>query len=685
VFVTTCEQTAQPVCDAASQEVEVRLVHLDGRPSTTVQAPSGYRFAPIYPHPRFFNPFDLDWNHPRFLAGQWAPDGLHVGVPLADETTGELRIGASGLDGAVVAFGPPPGDGSLSYARTDGDETARFSANGSTIAYSIRTGQESPTFHIAHVDGSVDREVATLENYLTHIWNAGDDFVYDTQTTNGSTHQLFWVSADGLTRRPIYSSTSDQTAQVFGMSWVSATTAYFMGWDATQPNCCPLMGASIYSVDLSGSQAPERLIPYSDRINSTWITGVSDNGSRVTGWAEIFTDPTGTSDVAMRGWTVDLEEALPGPTITSFSPSSGPTGTFVTINGTNLLGAKSVTFGGTEASIFAVISGSQITAVVAPLSTSGPITVSTPEGAAMSGSSFTVVQQHGPVLMIHGLDARAPYGDVLDRELLTVAYYERDVNCDRPINAYVNPSLDNSYFDGVGAHAGTAGGHTAEAAIEHLGYHLAWFVYSEYSSQGRYVDILSHSMGGLIARYALAEVASANPAFPPRLLVSNVVTLGTPHGGARTGARALCRPVRLGLRQCIEMEAGSQFLTSLEENGWNPQGTGGTDWTVMGSDDDTWVAADRAVGTSRDRQTNLYFGACHKLWYPSVRFEGKRKIKQGIEHDGYMHNGSIVGGMNATNLAAHTSGDHCGAPLESATGQRHPMGQATLALTSTEY
>ena len=179
---------------------------------------------------------------------------------------------------------------------------------------------------------------------------------------------------------------------------------------------------------------------------------------------------------------------------------------------------------------------------------------------------------------------------------------------------------------------------------------------------GYAVDVLGHSMGGLIVRYAIAEVANHNPDFPPRLIVRN---------------------------ECSEMKAGSDFLTTLEKNGWNPQGTDGTDWTAIGSDDDSWVAADRAVGSSQNRQKDLYFGACHKLWYPAVRTEGsgrdRVKVKQGFEHGSYMHDGSIDGGMAATNLAAYSSGGHCGAPLELVMGERHPMGVAALALASTAH
>ncbi|MEO6548464.1 MAG: T9SS type A sorting domain-containing protein [Ferruginibacter sp.] len=65
------------------------------------------------------------------------------------------------------------------------------------------------------------------------------------------------------------------------------------------------------------------------------------------------------------------------PTISSFSPTSAAKGNTVVIIGTNLSGATSVSFAGTAASSFTVISATQINAVV-PNTTSGSVSVTTP-------------------------------------------------------------------------------------------------------------------------------------------------------------------------------------------------------------------------------------------------------------------------------------------------------------------
>ena len=77
------------------------------------------------------------------------------------------------------------------------------------------------------------------------------------------------------------------------------------------------------------------------------------------------------------------------PTITSFSPTLGPSGTNVTITGSNFKAVTNVTFNGLTAS-FTVVSPSQITAVVPAGASSGLIGVAKRTGIATSANNFTV-------------------------------------------------------------------------------------------------------------------------------------------------------------------------------------------------------------------------------------------------------------------------------------------------------
>jgi uncharacterized repeat protein (TIGR03803 family) len=78
------------------------------------------------------------------------------------------------------------------------------------------------------------------------------------------------------------------------------------------------------------------------------------------------------------------------PSITSFSPASGPVGTSVTITGNSFTKATSVTFGGVAATSYQVISDIEVKALVPTGAVTGPIAVTTPGGTGTSATNFTV-------------------------------------------------------------------------------------------------------------------------------------------------------------------------------------------------------------------------------------------------------------------------------------------------------
>lgn len=77
------------------------------------------------------------------------------------------------------------------------------------------------------------------------------------------------------------------------------------------------------------------------------------------------------------------------PTVSGFSPASGPVGTSVTVSGTGFTNASAVKFNGTSAS-YTVNSDTQVTATVPAGATSGPISVTNAGGTGTSTGSFTV-------------------------------------------------------------------------------------------------------------------------------------------------------------------------------------------------------------------------------------------------------------------------------------------------------
>jgi hypothetical protein len=106
-----------------------------------------------------------------------------------------------------------------------------------------------------------------------------------------------------------------------------------------------------------------------------------------------------TGAVVATALAVTMAVATPAlgaaPTITSFSPTSGPVGTAVTINGTGFAGATSVKFGGTPAT-FLINSDARITTTVPAGASTGRISVTTPGGSDTSSKVFTVTGDEHP-------------------------------------------------------------------------------------------------------------------------------------------------------------------------------------------------------------------------------------------------------------------------------------------------
>jgi hypothetical protein len=134
--------------------------------------------------------------------------------------------------------------------------------------------------------------------------------------------------------------------------------------------------------------------------NFTGATAVSFNGVAAT-----FTEnPPGTitTTVPAGATTGPITVTTPGsgplktttrftvtPAITSFAPANGQVGAGVTITGTNFTGATAVSFGG-RAAAFTVSNSGTVTTTVPFGAATGPITVTTLDGTAISATSFTV-------------------------------------------------------------------------------------------------------------------------------------------------------------------------------------------------------------------------------------------------------------------------------------------------------
>ncbi|MFN5335450.1 MAG: fasciclin domain-containing protein [Bacteroidota bacterium] len=119
-------------------------------------------------------------------------------------------------------------------------------------------------------------------------------------------------------------------------------------------------------------------------VNANTITAIVGTGS--TGKISITT-AGGTSSSSNNFTYITTPPAI-APTITSFTPTSGTTGTSVTITGTNFTGTTAVKFGSVNAASFNVVSATSITAVVG-VGATGKVSVTNAVGTATSTGDFT--------------------------------------------------------------------------------------------------------------------------------------------------------------------------------------------------------------------------------------------------------------------------------------------------------
>jgi uncharacterized delta-60 repeat protein len=149
-----------------------------------------------------------------------------------------------------------------------------------------------------------------------------------------------------------------------------------------------------YTAGAGGSltgTTPQFVVP---GANGTAVTAVASIGYHFANWSDGSTaNPRTDTNV-----TADLSVTAsflpnPAPEVDFLSPATGLTtgGTSVTIYGINFLGASSVTFGGTEATIVSV-TDTEIT-VTSPAHAAGPVNVvvTTPGGSSTDVPTFTYI------------------------------------------------------------------------------------------------------------------------------------------------------------------------------------------------------------------------------------------------------------------------------------------------------
>jgi sugar lactone lactonase YvrE len=195
------------------------------------------------------------------------------------------------------------------------------------------------------------------------IWNSGNSTFYAINTSSGAVTTLGTVAMGG----------SYQAAE----NWLAWGVGEYVG--------------GVYSVLYHGAGGNAHRIMRRNassgfETTAFTFTNLGDMGSlavspwhnRWYGHIEFGSEFSATNETIVSATaTMNLEQ----PTITSFTPMNAAPGQTVTINGTFLTGATAVSFGGTPAATFTVVSATQITAVV-NAGASGSVSLVTPNGTA---------------------------------------------------------------------------------------------------------------------------------------------------------------------------------------------------------------------------------------------------------------------------------------------------------------
>ena len=272
-----------------------------------------------------------------------------ITATVAAGTSGNVSVTTASGTGTLAGFTylPPPAISSFSPTSASTGQTVTLTGNNFTGATAVSFGGTAATsFSVVNATS------------ITAVVGAGTTGSVGVTTANGiGTRAGFTyvtaTPAPAISSFSPLSASTGQTVTITGTNFTGASAVSFGGTAATS-----------FSV-----------------VSATSITAVI--GAGATGSVSVTTaSGVGTST----GFTF-IGAAIP-PTINSFTPTSGNTGQVITITGTNFTGATAVSFGGTAANSFTVVSATSITARVGA-GTSGIVSVTTPYGTGtLAGFSY---------------------------------------------------------------------------------------------------------------------------------------------------------------------------------------------------------------------------------------------------------------------------------------------------------
>jgi hypothetical protein len=308
-----------------------------------------------------------------------------------NDGTGTFTSGATltvGFQPNGIALGDLNGDGALDVVianENSSNVSVLLNTNAGTGAFQAATtlnaGSTPTDVKLGDVDGDGDLDLVVGGS------------IRDVRLNNGSgvfsAGPLIPLGAYYVALADVNNDGTLDLVSGSGDSLTGSIGVYLNGATPTVTSLTPASGPIGSSVTLTGTNlAGTTQVTFNGRpaasftVNSaTSVTAVVPAGA-TSGRIGVTTLP-GMSTTSATSFTI------PAPIITSLSPAEGPAGTVVTVTGSGFLDATQVTFAGTTATGFVVnADGTQLT-VAAPAGVlTGPVVVTTPNGAS-NGVPFT--------------------------------------------------------------------------------------------------------------------------------------------------------------------------------------------------------------------------------------------------------------------------------------------------------
>jgi hypothetical protein len=310
--------------------------------------------------------------YPGYTFNGWftaASDGTEVGgagssytIPLGGSAlyaqwAAPCSLGYYSTTGSAPCTAAPPG----TYVDTNGADAATACAVGT---YQPSAGESSCL--LADPGTSVATTGATTESACA------------IGTYQPSTGQSSCLLADPGSYVASTGATSESSCSAGAFSASAGATACTLAAPGTYVDTTGAITAidcALGTYQPSAGQTSCTPAPLDTYVDTTGATSATECP------AGTYTLTTGSTSVA--------DCLTPAPTITKFTPSSGPVGTVVTIKGTNLSGATKVTFNGVKGTITSD-TATKIKVKVPYGATTGKIQVKTPGGKVKTATAFTV-------------------------------------------------------------------------------------------------------------------------------------------------------------------------------------------------------------------------------------------------------------------------------------------------------